>query len=68
MPRMVSRKWVSTAVSHTGKSMGVSCDYEAYVPDPLTGRRFTFTGEPLSTSGALQVWPAALGHDRPLAA
>jgi Fic family protein len=44
MPRMVPRHWVSSEPGFAGETRTTSCDYEAYVPDPLMGRRFTFTG------------------------
>jgi Fic family protein len=44
MPRIVPRQWVTSDVSLTGKRRTRTTDYEAYVPDPLTGRQFVFTG------------------------
>jgi Fic family protein len=44
MPRMVTRQWVFDDASFTGKPRKKTRDYEAYVPDLLTGRQFTFTG------------------------
>jgi Fic family protein len=44
MPRLVKRHWVSSEPGFGGKPRTTTCDYEAYVPDPLMGREFTFTG------------------------
>jgi len=44
MPRLVPRQWVTNEIGLTGKQRMRTCDYDAYVPDPLMGRRFTFTG------------------------
>jgi Fic family protein len=44
MPRIVPRQWVTNEEGLTGKVRQRTCDYDAYVPDPLMGRRFTFTG------------------------
>ena len=44
MSRVIQRHWPGNpdAPSRRGR---VSCDYEAYVPDRLNGRRFTFDGD-----------------------
>lgn len=44
MPRLVTRQWVSKDVSFTGADQPVSRDYQAYVPDLLVGRDFSFSG------------------------
>jgi len=44
VPRIVPRRWVTNEEGLTGKIRTKTCDYDAYVPDPLMGRRFTFTG------------------------
>jgi len=45
VPRIVKRQWVTKEEGITGKIKTRTCDYDAYVPDSLTGRKFTFTGE-----------------------
>ena len=44
MPRMVPRQWVVKESGFTGKVKTKTSDYNAYVPDLLMGRQFTFTG------------------------
>ena len=44
MPRIVPRQWVTNEEGLTGKVRTRTRDYHAYVPDLLTGRKFTFTG------------------------
>ena len=44
MPRMVTKQWVAREAGLTGKIKTRTCDYQAYVPDLLVGRKFTFTG------------------------
>ena len=44
MPRIVPRQWVVNEETLTGKHRTRRCDYDAFVPDPLTGRTFTFSG------------------------
>jgi len=44
VPRIEKRQWVVHEESLTGKPRTRECDYEAYVPDPLSGRTFTFSG------------------------
>jgi Fic family protein len=45
MPRFVKKQWVTRESGITGKVTELSCDYEAYVPDLLAGRTFSFSGE-----------------------
>ncbi|HYB22569.1 MAG TPA: Fic family protein [Solirubrobacteraceae bacterium] len=44
MSKVVRRRWVSDAGGPT-KADRRSCEYEAYVPDPLVGRRFALDGD-----------------------
>jgi Fic family protein len=44
MPRIVKRQFVVNEEGITGKIKTRTCDYDAYVPDLLMGREFTFTG------------------------
>ena len=46
MSKLLKRRWQSE-VAGTGLSRrdSRSCDYSAYLPDPLTGRRFTLAGD-----------------------
>jgi len=44
MPRLIPRQWVTNEEGLTGKVRTRTRDYTAYVPDPLMGRQFTFTG------------------------
>ncbi|MEI7813658.1 MAG: Fic family protein [Coriobacteriia bacterium] len=45
MPRIVPRQWVTNEEGITGKIRTRTREYSAYVPDPLMGRQFSFTGE-----------------------
>ena len=45
MSRIVKAKWVPAAASGLPRRDRQGCDYEAYVPDPLTGREFVLYGE-----------------------
>ena len=44
MSRVIRRRWIN---DYTGPSRkdNRGCEYEAYVPDPLVGRAFSFDGE-----------------------
>ena len=44
MSRVIHRHWPGNpgALSRRGR---LPCDYDAYVPDQLTGRRFVFDGD-----------------------
>ena len=44
MPRIVPRQWVTHEEGITGKIRTRTRDYNAYVPDLLMGRKFTFSG------------------------
>lgn len=44
MSRVIPRRWSADA-SGTARRDRRPCDYEAYVPDPLVGRRITLDGE-----------------------
>ncbi|NTU72069.1 MAG: Fic family protein [Coriobacteriia bacterium] len=41
---MIDRQWVTREQGLIGKPKERSFDYQAFVPDPLMGRTFTFTG------------------------
>jgi Fic family protein len=45
VPRLVLREWISDEVGITGKVKRKTGEYEAYVPDPLVGRKFSFSGQ-----------------------
>ena len=38
MSKLVKRRWVADYTSGLPRRDRASCDYEAYVPDPLVGR------------------------------
>lgn len=44
MAKVVARSWTSEIASGVPRRDRASCDYEAYVPDLLTGRPFRFLG------------------------
>ncbi len=44
MSKVVRRRWVSDLDGQTRRDRR-SCEYEAYVPDPLVGRAFTLDGD-----------------------
>jgi Fic family protein len=44
MPHLIPRQWVTNEEGITGKIRTRTREYEAYVPDPLIGRTFTFSG------------------------
>src|SRR5438270_13271982 len=44
MARVVRRRWIG-ALSGPSRRDSRSCEYEAYVPDPLVGRVFTMDGD-----------------------
>jgi Fic family protein len=44
MSRVIKRHWSSDIGSGMSRKDRLSCDYEAYVPDPLTGRRIALDG------------------------
>jgi len=47
MPRFIRKQWVTQESGIRGK-VQTTCEFEAYVPELLSGRRFTFTGECLA--------------------
>jgi len=44
MAKVLKRHWVTDAVSGLPRRDRLSCDYEAYLPDPLAGREVTLEG------------------------
>jgi Fic family protein len=44
MSRVIRRVWASNPLAQTRRER-LPCDYEAYVPDPLIGRRVVFEGD-----------------------
>jgi Fic family protein len=44
MAKVVRRTWTSDIASGVPRRDRASCDFDAYVPDPLTGRSFRFLG------------------------
>ena len=44
MSRVIQRHWPGNPDAPSRRER-VSCDYEAYVPDLLNGRRFTLDGD-----------------------
>jgi len=44
MAKVVKRHWVTDAGSGPPRRDRLSCDYEAYIPDPLAGREVTLEG------------------------
>ena len=45
MAHLVAKQWKSRDLGFTRKSKDRLCDYQAFIPDPLVGRPFSFTGE-----------------------
>ena len=45
MSKVVRRQWRSEVASGLPRSDRASCDYDAYIPDRLSGRNFRFDGE-----------------------
>src|SRR6266700_3389258 len=44
MSRVIRESWASNPLAQTRRDR-LPCDYEAYVPDPLMGRRIVFDGD-----------------------
>jgi Fic family protein len=44
MSRVIRQRWASNPLAQTRRDR-LPCDYEAYVPDPLKGRRIVFDGD-----------------------
>ncbi|MCY4671390.1 MAG: Fic family protein, partial [Rhodococcus sp.] len=44
MARLEVRRWAGDASGQTRRDRR-PCDYEAYIPDPLVGRRFVLDGD-----------------------
>ena len=45
MSKLVKRRWVADYTSGLPRRDRASCDYEAYVPDPLVGRPLRLDGD-----------------------
>lgn len=45
MAKVIRRRWISDTGLGIARRDRQSCDYEAYVPDPLIGRKFLHSGE-----------------------
>ncbi len=45
MAKVIRRHWISEASAGLARRDRRSCDYEAYVPDPLVGRRIVLDGD-----------------------
>lgn len=45
MARVIKRSWRSDLASGMSRRNRRSCEYEAYLPDAISGRRFRFSGE-----------------------
>ena len=45
MSKVIKRHWSSDIGSGMSRKDRLSCDYEAYVPDPLAGRRIALDGD-----------------------
>jgi Fic family protein len=45
MSKVIKRHWSSSLGSGMSRKDRLSCDYEAYIPDPLVGRRITLDGD-----------------------
>lgn len=45
MARVLRRRWLSDVGAGLPRRDRGSCEYEAYLPDPLSDRRFTFDGD-----------------------
>jgi len=45
MARVIKRRWQSDLGSGLSRRSRQACEYEAYVPDPLVGRRITIDGD-----------------------
>jgi len=62
MSTVVRRRWIS---KHAGPSRKDSrgCEYEAYVPDRLVGRSFTFDGEVAANIADAETSIVRLNHE-----
>ncbi len=74
MGRLISRRWVTEAVSGVRALTGRSCEYQAYVPDALADRNFQRDGDVAAdvadaepAIGRLEVNAAALTDTEALA-
>jgi len=45
MSRVIKRRWSSDIGSGMSRKDRLSCEYEAYIPDPLVGRRIALDGD-----------------------
>ncbi|SRR5216683_442726 len=45
MAKVIRRRWITEASTGLARRDRQSCDYEAYVPDTLDGRRLVFNGD-----------------------
>ena len=45
MAKVIRRRWIGDPGPGVARRDRQSCDYEAYVPDPLTGRTFRYSSE-----------------------
>jgi Fic family protein len=45
MAKVIRQRWISEFASGLSRNDRRSCEYEAYVPDPLRGRRITLDGD-----------------------
>src|SRR6266851_7694618 len=45
MAKVIRRRWVTDVSMGLARRDRQSCDYEAYVPDPLAGRKLVFNGD-----------------------
>ena len=45
MSKLLKRRWQSESGAGLSRRDSRSCDYSAYLPDPLVGRRFRFDGD-----------------------
>jgi Fic family protein len=61
--KVIKRRWVSDVGSGMPRTDRRSCEYEAYVPDPLTGRRITLGGDVAADVAEAEVAIARLDVD-----
>lgn len=62
MAHYVVRQWPPALESELTPRDRRGCDYRAYVPDPLTGRRITLDGEVAAAVADAEAATAALNH------
>ena len=64
MSKIIKRHWSSDIGSGMSRKDRLSCDYEAYLPDVLAGRRLTLDGEVAADVVDAEVAIARLDRER----